>query len=68
MSFQKNIQRLREEQNLTQEELAKAVGIAQAQIAKYENGITVPNIILGVQIAKKLGTTCEEMVGTGRNA
>lgn len=63
MSFQKNIRRLREAQNLTQEELAEAVGIAQAQIAKYENGISVPNIILGVQIAKKLGTTCEEMVG-----
>ena len=43
-------------------ELAKLVGVAQSMIAKYESGIAVPNIVLGVQIAKKLGTASEELV------
>jgi len=62
MAFQKNIQRFREDKQLTQEELAKAVGVSQPQIAKYENGVSVPNVIVGVQIAKTLGVTCEELV------
>lgn len=60
--LQKNLRDKREEKGLTQGELAKAVGIAQPQIAKYENGIQVPNAITVVQIAKQLGTTAEQLV------
>ena len=62
MSFSENLKKKREEKEYTQGELAKLVGVAQAMIAKYEAGIAVPNIVLGVQIAKKLGTTSEELV------
>lgn len=62
MSFSKNLREKREERGLTQGELAKAVGIAQPQIAKYESGIQVPNAITVVEIAKVLKTTAEELV------
>lgn len=62
MSFAKNLRDKREEKGLTQGELAKAVGIAQPQIAKYESGIQVPNAITVVEIAKVLKITVEELV------
>lgn len=62
MAFAENVKRLREEKGLTQAELAKLVGITQPTIAQYEIGIKVPTIIIGVRLAKKLGTTCEELI------
>lgn len=62
MAFSDNVKKNREKQGYSQDELAKCLGIAQAQIAKYETGVSVPNIIIGVKLAKKLGTTCEELV------
>lgn len=62
MSFSENLKKKREEKGYTQGELAKLVGVTQAMIAKYEAAIAVPNIVLGVQIARSLGTTSEELV------
>lgn len=62
MAFSDNVKKSREKQGYSQEELARCLGIAQAQIAKYETGISVPNIVIGVKLAQKLGTTCEELV------
>ena len=46
-------------------ELAESAGIAQPQIVKYESGMTVPNAIAAVKIAKRLGTTVEHLVEGG---
>ena len=62
MAFSDNVKKYREKQGYSQEELAKYLGIAQAQIAKYETGVTVPNIVIGVKLAKRLETTCEKLV------
>lgn len=62
MAFSANVKKYREKQGYSQEELAKYIGIAQAQIAKYETGVTVPNIVIGVKLAQRLGTTCEKLV------
>lgn len=62
MAFSDNVKKSREKQGYSQEELARCLGIAQAQIAKYETGVSVPNIVIGVKLAQKLGTTCEELV------
>ncbi len=63
MSFAEKVKKLREEKGLTQAELANMIGIAQPTIAQYEKGMKVPTIITGVDLAKKLNTTCEELVG-----
>ena len=54
--------KLREEKGLTQAELAKLVGIAQPMIAQYERYLKVPTILVGVKLAKVLGTTCEKLI------
>lgn len=67
MNFSSNLRRLRVAQELSQEQLAELVGVAREQIAKYENGATVPNIVNGVILAKALKTTVESLVGLDEN-
>ena len=62
MAFGDNLKRLREERHLTQQELAYRVGVTQPMITQYEKYMKVPTIIVGVEIAKVLNTTCEELV------
>lgn len=62
MSFAENVKRLREEKGLTQAELANLVEVSQPTIAQYEKGLKIPTIITGAILAKRLGTTCEELV------
>lgn len=63
MSLASNIKMLRERQGLTQEELARKVGVSQQAILNFEKDKNKPNIVTGVSIAKALGTTCEQLVG-----
>lgn len=62
MAFSENVKRLREENGLTQAELASQAGVSQPMIAQYETGLKIPSIVVGVILAKILGTTCEELV------
>ena len=62
MSFAENLKLIRTEKGISQNELANSVGISQPMIAQYELGIKFPNIILGVELAKSLGTTAEKLV------
>lgn len=39
-----NIQKLRREARLSQEELAEKIGVSRQTVAKWENGTTVPDI------------------------
>lgn len=61
MSFNENLKKIREEKGLTQEELAKMVGISQPMIAQYEMGIKLPNVIVGKVIAKRLMCSLDEL-------
>lgn len=62
MSFAENLKRLREQKGLSQAELAEKANISQPMIAQYERYMKVPTIIVAVDIAKALNTTCEELV------
>lgn len=62
MAFSEKVKRLREEKGLTQAELANLIGVTQPTVAQYEKGMKVPTIITGVLLAKRLGTTCEELI------
>lgn len=55
MGFQIKEKRL--EQNLTQEELAKRVGIAQSDLSKIEKGLLNPSVKLLRRIAKGLNSS-----------
>lgn len=62
MSFSESVKKLREQKGLSQAELAEQVDVTQPMIAQYEKGLKIPTIITGVQLARALGTTCEELV------
>lgn len=62
MAFADNVKRLREEKEYSQAELAKLVGVSQPLINDYEKGRKVPTVITGVDLAKKLDTTVEQLV------
>ena len=62
MAFSDNVKRLRERKNYSQSELAELVGVSQQAIADYEKGKKIPNIVTGVDLARKLDTTVEQLV------
>ncbi len=64
MSFADNVKKLREQKGLSQLELAEKIDVTQPMIAQYEKGLKIPTIITGVELARALGTTCEELVSS----
>ena len=55
------IKELRARYNLTQEELAKKVGVRRETIVFLEKGKYNPSLKLAHDVAKVLGTTIEEL-------
>lgn len=55
------IKKLRTGAHLTQEELAKAVGVDRSTIAQYENGSRRPRDNIKAKIADVLGTGVEPL-------
>ena len=62
MAFSENLKKIREENGVSQAELAKKVGVNQSLVARCEQGSRIPNIVLGVELATALGTTVETLV------
>lgn len=61
--FAENLERLRMEHKLTQEELAKRVGVSQPAIAQYEAGTATPRLYVTIRLATALSTTVENLIG-----
>ena len=57
-----NLRAVRQQKGLTLEQIAERVNVTRQTMCKYEQGIIVPNAIVLVDIAEKLGVTCEELV------
>ena len=56
-----NIQKIRKQRNLTQENLAEAVGVSRQTINAIEKGDYNPTINLCRAICKELGRTLDEL-------
>lgn len=48
---------------LTQEQLAKAVGVTQGAVAQWENGLTHPAFAVLRKLAEALGVTIDQLIG-----
>jgi putative transcriptional regulator len=59
MSFKTRIKELRARYDLTQEDLAKKVGVRRETILYIEKGKYNPSLILAHELAKALGTTID---------
>ena len=47
---------------MTQEQLAKAVGVTQAAVTQWENGSTHPSFKILAKLAKTLQITVDELI------
>lgn len=57
----KNIRRLRMEQNITQSQLAQALGVAFQTVSKWETEATLPDTMLLPEIAAFFGVSIDEL-------
>lgn len=58
-----NVERLRKEQGMTQNQLAEKVNVTQQAISMIENGYRIPSMKLLVKIAKVLNVSIDDLVG-----
>ena len=57
------IREKRREMGITQEALARAVGVTQGAVVQWENGSSYPKLVLIPEIAKALGCTVDDLIG-----
>lgn len=62
MYFSSNLEWIRKKKNLTQEELAKELGIGQQGIAHYESGKREPTLNGLIRIAKVLEVSIDDLL------
>ena len=61
--LKENIKELRQENNLSQAELAKAIGVSQKAIDFWEKGINEPKASYIIKLAKFFGVSCDYLLG-----
>lgn len=61
--FGMRLKKLRESKKLSQEKLAKRVGVSKATIYRYEGNTQVPPFDVAIKIAITLGTTVDYLAG-----
>ncbi|MBR2614961.1 MAG: helix-turn-helix transcriptional regulator [Clostridia bacterium] len=61
--FAERLKELREEKNLTQNELGIEVGVSQAAIARWEEGKRSPNLEAIIALAKFFDVTSDYLIG-----
>ena len=61
--FEERFVRLRKENNLTQEDVANKLGISPQAVSKWENGISMPDISLLVDIASMFNVSVDTLLG-----
>lgn len=53
-NFKFNLRKIRKEQGLTQQDLAKLAGITQQMVSRYETGVVEPSVSTMKKIKKAL--------------
>lgn len=63
----KSIKTIRASAGLTQEELARAIGVDRVTVANWESGKTEPKLSQACKIANLCGVKIENMIGGNKN-
>lgn len=63
MSFGNNLKKIRQDCNLTQEELAKKINTSRSNIANYENNKNMPSIDVLSKLSKVLDCSIDYLLG-----
>jgi putative transcriptional regulator len=59
--MQNNIRKLRQDQNITQEELAASLGVSRQTVIAIEKGNYVPSLLLAMQLAEHFQLPIEKI-------
>ncbi|MBQ8586894.1 MAG: helix-turn-helix domain-containing protein [Oscillospiraceae bacterium] len=59
--FSQNLRKLRLQKALTQEQLAKHLGVSAQSVSRWECGTTLPDVLLLPQIARLYGITVDDL-------
>lgn len=62
MNFASNLKASRTEKNISQEELAKQIGVHPNHLSRYERGLASPSIEVVQKIAEVLGISIDRLV------
>lgn len=63
MSFGNNLKKIRQDNNLTQEELAKKINTSRSNIANYENDKNMPSVDVLEKLSKALNCSTDFLLG-----
>ena len=63
MNLGRNILELLKQKNVTQEELAAELGVNAAAVSKWENGYTLPDVLMLCALADYFQVTTDELLG-----
>ena len=63
MNFGNTILDLRKKKDVTQEQLASELGVTAAAVSKWENGYTLPDILMLCALADYFDVTTDELLG-----
>lgn len=63
MSFGNILKKLRQDENLTQEELAKKINSSRSNIANYENDKNMPSVEVLNKLSEIFGCTIDYLLG-----
>ena len=63
MNLGKTILELRKKKNVTQEDLAAELGVTAAAVSKWENGYTLPDVLMLCALADYFQVTTDELLG-----
>ncbi len=61
LTIGRNIKRLREEQNITQQMLAEKLSISFQAVSKWETGTSLPDVTLLPAISEIFGVTIDDL-------
>lgn len=62
MALNDNIKRLREEKNLTQQQLADKLYVSRQTVCRWENGSRCPDLITAKKLALELEVSVDELI------
>ena len=63
MNLGKTILELRKQKNATQEDLAAELGVTAAAVSKWENGYTLPDVLMLCALADYFQVSTDELLG-----
>lgn len=60
------IRALRNERNISQEQLGKKIGVTRSMIALYESGERLPSLSALIELSRALGVTTDYLLGVSQ--